>query len=251
MEKCRCGKHEGQKGCLKRCSLLDELTRKVEKMEAERMEYDLSAVADVDAWSALAKSTVVDNQSDPMAQLDPLEGDFETPRKKEKKPKPSKSIIKRKKNQIYTVEHSLWPELLKDKPSDLTQIEVLFLSSKSLYVHVKHLEWLVRYVASEANLGGVQQESCKRQKVRECNCSVPGLYIEWDFKSEGYSAEFVAGPFQGESVFSAAAALTEEKYNAVADRLQNPVSFDDAKHKDIKEATLQYLLRYCENMLGK
>ena len=159
--------------------------------------------------------------------------------------------MKRKKNQIYTVEHSLWPELLKDKPSDLTQIEVLFLSSKSLYVHVKHLEWLVRYVASEANLGGVQQESCKRQKVRECNCSVPGLYIEWDFKSEGYSAEFVAGPFQGESVFSAAAALTEEKYNAVADRLQNPVSFDDAKHKDIKEATLQYLLRHCENMLGK
>ena len=121
---------------------------------------------------------------------------------------------------------------------------------KSLYVHVRHMEWLIRYIASEANLGGVQQESCKRQKVRECNCAVPGLYIEWDFKTEGYNAEFVSGPLQGESFFSAAAALTEEKYTAVADRLPNPVSFDDAKHRDIKEATLQYLLRHCENMLG-
>ena len=149
------------------------------------------------------------------------------------------------------MEHSLWPELFQDKPYEPTHIDVLFSNMKSLYVHVRHMEWLIRYIASEANLCGVQQESCKRQKVRECNCSVPGLYIEWDFKSEGYSAEFVAGPFQGESVFSAAAALTEEKYTAVADRLPNPVSFDEAKHRDIKEATLQYLLRHCQNLLDR
>ena len=78
--KCARGKHEGQKGCLKRCSLLDELTRKVEKMEAERVESALSAVAG-DAENLVANSTVVEDLSDPMSMLDPLEGDFETPRK--------------------------------------------------------------------------------------------------------------------------------------------------------------------------
>ena len=80
---------------MKRSSLLEELTRKVEKMEAERLESDLSAVADVDSLSGPAKSPVVDDQYDPMAQLDPLEGDLETARKMDRRIK--RTYSKRKK----------------------------------------------------------------------------------------------------------------------------------------------------------
>ena len=148
------------------------------------------------------------------------------------------------------MEHSLWPDLLTDKPPETTRIEVLFLNTKSLYVHVRHLEWLISYIASEANLGGVEQESCKKQKVKHCNCEVPGLYVEWDFKNEGYHAEFVDGPLAGKSFLSSPANITEEKFAAVADRLKERVSLEDAKHAHIKDAALQYLLRHCESLLG-
>ena len=61
-------------------------------------------------------------------------------------------------------------------------------------------DWLLSYAADELHLQGVTRTSAEPACSLKANCTaVADLNLEWDFGAKAWNAEFVSGPFKGET----------------------------------------------------
>ena len=128
----------------------------------------------------------------------------------------------------------------------------------TIYIDKVHIEWLCSYLADEVGCSGVPLLSSAVAGVRvgpsavaEANCSVPGLYISWNFQSGGsWVGEFLTGPLQTKKVSTGPTALTSEKFEKVASLRGRTCSFRDASRRELKDAAWDYIEWHCHGLLA-
>ena len=85
------------------------------------------------------------------------------------------------------------------KETHVIEIFIKGATCKELWLHVKHVEWLLAYAADEIAFQCVEcpnDDPAVAEKKGNCE-GVPDLHIAWDFQSKTYKAEFLGGPIMG------------------------------------------------------
>lgn len=124
------------------------------------------------------------------------------------------------------------------KSTEMRHLQVVFRGSSSTYPAVRHLPWLVNYMAKEIALGGVGLID----EELEQNCEVPGLHMSWEFGNAAWKAEFVSGPLQGCPYSCAVSHMMLEKWATTS--LEEAVPFETASFLEKKEGVRLFLQAY-------
>ena len=182
-----------QRGDLGGVRVLDELRKRMEAMPG-------AAVADSDAipGAAVAESDAVEDEVDPMDELDDV---LETPCKKTK----PKAKPKAKGN---TMIQSSIIEVVMPKRPPCTGVDdgnftvTLYLKPcpkhcrigrhSKISLRVDCISWLLAYAADEHSFQGIMRVDDEEPKEGN-SAAVAGVNIEWDFTSDTWVAEFVSG----------------------------------------------------------
>lgn len=216
-----------------------------------------------DGTVAVAADAVADDEDDdPMNALDCTVGKICSPNPNAVIKKP-KGITANSTNRIKELEfparaRCAYPG---DSESDTIKVGVIRVGPKSLYIDKLHVSWLCTYLADECGCCGVPllppavAGVCTgpSSAVAESNCSVPGLYIRWDFQPAGNSSwvgDFVSGPMKGRpKVAVKPTSMTIDKFDKVKHWRNRKCSFEKASKREIKDASWDYIEWYCNGLL--
>ena len=231
-----------EKATLKRSQLFKTLKEKLMAAVAADSE-DTVAVA---AGSGAAAEEQADD--DPMNQL----RDIATPEKNKRKRKrtPYKSKLGKNCPRMLTM-----PAKEPNKhPHNMATRDVLVMphSTNALYIRDEDIPWMICWLADECGPGGSQGVPVFDDDADEPNCSIDGIYIEWDHTAAvaTLTAKGVSGPLEGRVFNLSLANFTETKWDVVNEIHGYGVTFSEANAEQIKAAAWNYIEWYCSQQLS-
>ena len=243
LHKCVGGK-SATKGVMKRCTVFDEMRNKI----SQQLETPAVAGGATPAVAGVADDSqeTRDDDVDPMDALDAIE---DAPLRQAKKRR------KRASENILTIQMPERPRIVNASAADSRAVDLFCAGNHkttTLWLGMEHIPWLVNYVGAEVYYGGVPLldpvELPEPSAVAEGNCNVLDLYIEWDWETDSWVAEFVAGPLVGERVTSKLDTFTQAKWDALEPA--RDVAFEDADVVARKDGLRDYVLSHCASMLA-
>ena len=154
-------------------------------------------------------------------------------------------VSKRRKDHITEID---MPELEPTKHPDSSRrrtVRLSALSTNSLWVSTRDLDWLVTWLANEVETGGapMDDELASNEAAvaaLEQNCRAPGVHIRWDV-DDAWEAVILAGSQEGTRVKSYVEKLTREKWEKASAVHKYATTFDKATRQQRKEATYDFL----------
>ena len=235
------------KNCRRNCLARTQLLERIREELVEHKEHDFAAaVAAADEAAermAAAEAAPICDEVDPMQALRPVAKAAPKPEAK-KKPAPKKQSME---------ERLVVLELPKayNAPGK-TEVRVLGLTpdqrgTTPIWIHEDDLPWLLRYLADEANEGGLPPiEAIDDPAVAEqseASAETPPKMARrercrWDYAGT-WHATIQKGPNRNTPMKCAVRDLTAEKWARVA-KLFPGVTFEDAGEEDLQEAARFY-----------
>lgn len=227
--------------------------------DAHKGAFTRSTIIEELKTKASAESEFADDSQELVDEDDPMNA-ISMGFSEEPKPKKAKRCHKKRRmsHNVQTLEVDVHPPLTNPKqvdgqtPKCLVRL-VYISSSRSLFLHVDDVEWLVAYIADELICGGVAVpiEDEKGVAVAAPNSeAVPGLHTEWNFDLHRMEAWFVEGPLCGEEIkkfHSKPGTITEEKWAQVGMHGE----FCSATNLQLVDACNSLLVLHCRNLLSE
>ena len=107
-------------------------------------------------------------------------------------------------------------------------------------------DWLLSCAADELHLQGVTRTSAEPACPLKANCTaVADLNLEWDFGAKAWNAEFVSGPFKGETTRFCVEDLSLERWSKMEDLTW--VEGEVSRHLSVaqKDVAKDFITRSC------
>ena len=118
-------------------------------------------------------------------------------------------------------------------------VQLLPLSTNSLWMSSEDVDWLVTHIAEEVNMGSVPPLADPYQELAP-NCAAEDVHIRWNFKG-GWDAIQLKGTSKGHTTTSKVSTLTEQKWTQANCTLKLGVEFDYATQAQRKLGTWYWL----------
>ena len=139
-------------------------------------------------------------------------------------------------------------------PNDTATRDVLIMpqSTNSLYIRDEDVPWMICWLADECGPGGSMGVPVFDEVADEPNCTIDGIYIEWDHTAATatLTATGVSGPLQGRIFNLSLANFTETKWDVVNAIHKYGVTFSETNAEQIKAAAWNYIEWYCSQQLS-
>lgn len=189
----------GAKGEMPTVTVIDELTAKVFGGDFKDPE---TAVAAADTEPA-------ELDDDPMAELDDISPELETPKKtKSRKQVPQRALVR-------SVDMPTRPLCVQCDAGTKTLQFYCQPKSKKLFIRIQDVDWLISYAADQHHFQGIRRGADVAPET-----AVAAYTIEWDFNAKAFDVNINTGPHAGLRLTSPLVEFTKDAFDKTCESQQ-------------------------------
>ena len=129
------------------------------------------------------------------------------------------------------------------------KVNLLPLSTCSLWICIDDIPWLVRWLSDELRSGGVPLPKSDPLNALQCNCNVEHVHMCRDFDG-AWEAIILQGAKRGNVFNKSVSALIEDKWLAIGANAWYATNFGHASSEQKKEASYLFLGKYMKYIMA-